>query len=592
MRGWQRIGSPVIRAFCTRLRLLMTAFVLVVTAGCVSDEVKDYGLISSYQQMLTELGPQRRADREGRDPNEPLGLLTPVPTPASTEIEVTIDPNSGKHSYSLSIEEAIVRTLVSSPEIRVVSFDPSIAKEEITRAAAEFDPTAFGRTNYEKEDNPVNSIFQPGQSNARLLEAGIRQKTVLGSEWSLSYALTRGWDDLVGRTLATRYEPILVFAVRQPLLRNAWEAVNLAGVNIARLNHEIALVGFRQKAEEISTQTIAAYWQLSQTRRDLEIQQSLLNETTETLQKVLGRKEIDATDVQIKQTEASLKSREAVLIHVKKIVIDTQDALVRLMADPQMNLLSEAEIVPITTPDLAMTELNREELLRLAMNYNPAIQQARLAIAIADINIEFAKSQRMPRLDLVASSGFHGLDKSRGDSHDNMEDFASYALGFSLEFPLGNRQRQAELMRRKLERSRAVSALQNTADKVAAVVKERIRRVETNHTEIQIQKDAVEAAGTHLHALEETESVREKLTPEFLLVKLQAQEALAQAQRAEVRAIVEFNISTAELAQATGTVLKLHQVSAGSPVRSIDESISDQEIEAEQKEPNSAAEQK
>ena len=54
--------------------------------------------------------------------------------------------------------------------------------------------------------------------------------------------------------------------------------------------------------------------------------------------------------------------------------------------------------------------------------------------------------------------------------------------------------------------------------------------------------------------------VRERLTAEFLLVKLQAQEILAQAQRAESNAIAEFNISLAELAQATGTVLDLHMI--------------------------------
>jgi outer membrane protein TolC len=249
------------------------------------------------------------------------------------------------------------------------------------------------------------------------------------------------------------------------------------------------------------------------------------------------------------------------------------------MADPQMNLLSEAEIVPNTSPSLVITELDRKDLLRLAMNNNPAVQQARLAIAISDINIDFAKSQRMPRLDLVASTGFHGLDDSSGNSHDNMGDFASYALGFSLEFPLGNREREAELMRRKLERRKAVSALQNTADLVAAAVKERIRKVETNHSEIQIQKDAAEAASTQLRALEQTESVRPQLTPEFLLVKLQAQQDLAEAQRAEVRAIVEFNIATAELAQATGTVLKLNEVRAGLPVASADESVANREVE-------------
>jgi len=107
--------------------------------------------------------------------------------------------------------------------------------------------------------------------------------------------------------------------------------------------------------------------------------------------------------------------------------------------------------------------------------------------------------------------------------------------------------------------------LQNTADQVALLAKERIRRVETCFSQIQIQKDAVEAARVHLRTLEESEAVRQQLTPEFLLVKLQAQEVLAGARRSEIQAIVDFNTGLARLAQALGTVLEMHQVQTSLP---------------------------
>lgn len=570
---------PTLFALSNRsnLRVFLAVLVLTQTAGCVSDKVGDHNILTSYQHALVDKGPQRRVDTEGRDLVHPLGLLSPAPETAPSELSVTTDPNTGRKVYKLAVEEAIARALANSPEIRVVSFDPAIAKKEITKAAAEFDPAAFGRLNYETEDNPVNSILQAGQSNTRLAESGIKQKVVTGSEWSLSYALTRGWDDLTYRTLSTRYEPILAFQIRQPLLRGAWQEVNLAGVNVARLNHEIALIAFRQKVEDISTKVISAYWQLLQARRDLAIQRGLLDRTLETLKKVTGREEIDATAVQVKQAEASVKAREAVLLQVRKRVIDAQDAVVRLMADSRMNLVGESEIVPATTPYIGATKFEPSEILGLAMRNNPAIQQGRVAIAVADINIDVAKNDRMPRLDLVFSTRMQGLAKGEGDALDrlNSGDFASYALGLSLEQPLGNRQREAELLRRKLERSRAVSALQNAADQVATAVKERIRMVETNHGEIQVQKDAVEAARIHLQALEDTEAIRERLTPEFLLVKLQGQEGLASAQRAEIKATVDFNISLAQLAQATGTVLELHQVRTVLPMVSSGSGASD-----------------
>ena len=247
------IRSDIFPADMNTYFILTLVFPSVIfLAGCVSDKMDEKSVLVSYQQMLAEQGPQQRVDTEGKDPNKPLGLLQPVSTTASTisDVEITTDPNTGRQNASLTIEQVLARTLANSPEIRVVSFDPSIAKQDITKAASEFDVTAFGELNFENEDNPPNSIYQSGQSDERTLETGVKQKSITGSEWSLSYAMTRSWDDLSGRTLSTRYEPILGFQLRQPLLRDAWQEVTLAGVDVAKLNYKISLLQFRQKAEE------------------------------------------------------------------------------------------------------------------------------------------------------------------------------------------------------------------------------------------------------------------------------------------------------------------------------------------------------
>ena len=576
--------------------------------GCVSDKVQEQGILTSYQQALAEQGPQQREDTAGKKPYQPLGLLEPItaPTvivdpntgqktvlgsgvappgflkaevtaPAIPGINITTDPNTGKKTVFLTVEQAIARTLANSPEIRVVSFDPSIARQDITKAAAEFDLTFFGSYNYEDESNPPNSIFQPGESDTRSVEYGFKQKGATGSEWSLSYVLTRTWDDLIGRTLPTRYEPILGFQIKQPLLRDAWQDVTLADVDIARFNYKIALFGFREKAEDTATRVISGYWGLLQARRDFEIQQELLNRTLDTLRKVEGRREIDATDVQVKQTEAYVKAHEAALLRAKQEIIDAQHALLRYIADPKLNILDNLEIIPSSEVSLQTEKLEASKILEIAMRKNTAIQKAKIETEIADINIRVAENQFMPRLDLVAAARTQAIARGRNEAEDRLEtgEYDSYAIGLSLEYPLGNRQRYAELLKRRLERRRAVSALQNVADQVAQLAKDGITKIETNYSEIQIQKEATGAARIHLKALEDSEPIRERLTPEFLFLELQAQETLANAQRSEIRAVVEFNVALVQLAQIMGTVLELHQVRTTIPAPSTNNSKSE-----------------
>ena len=548
--------------------LLSSVWCLVWLGGCVSDQVGDETPLTRYQRQLAREGPQARVSTEEAEPSNPQGLLQPV-LPVETalpELDIRADPNTGKKTISLTLEQAITRTLANSPEIRVVSFDPEIARQEITKAAGEFDPVAFDQISYDYQDSPPNSFFEPGRADKRLFESGVRQKTPLGSEWSASYAFARNWDDLFGRTLATRYEPMLIFQLKQPLLRDASQEVNLAGVDIARLEHQVALVGFRDKAESVAGEVIVAYWRLAQALKNLQIQQELVDETLQTLHKVDSRREIDASDVQLMQVRAFTKLRQADLLDAKKLVTDAQDGLARLMADPQINTISELTIVPVTTleapqepPETAQT-LNKA--LATAMLHNPAVQEAHMRIQIAEINVQVAENQRMPRLDLIGSARAQGLGADSIEGHQQLETgrYTSYGVGLSFEYPLGNRSREAELMKRRLERRKATSVLHSAADQVAVQVKEKARKTQTTLEQAGVQKEAAQAAQAQLKALEESEPIREKLTPEFLLVKLQAQETYAQTRRAQINALTEFNISLAELARTTGTVLRLHRV--------------------------------
>lgn len=536
----------------------------------MSDKVDDQTRLTAYRRQLVQEGPQARVSMEEADPSQARGLLQPTEPAEKTlpDLAITTDPNTGKRTVALTLEQAITRTLANSPEIRVVSFDPEIARQEITKAAGAFDPVAFDQITYDDQDSPPNSFYEPGQADRRLFESGIRQRTPLGSEWSASYAFARNWDDLFGRTLSTRYEPMLIFQLKQPLLRDAWSQVNLAGVNIARLEHQVALIGFRDKAESISAEVIATYWRLAQALQDLEIQRELVGWTVETLRKVDGRREIDATDVQVMQARAYAKVRQADLLEFEKRIEDAQDALARLLADPEVNTTSELTLVPVTAPESPSQppEVARmlDQALETAMLCNPAVQEAQIRIKIAAINVEVAQNQRMPRLDLIGSTRAQSLGATSSDAHEQLEDgkYTSYGVGLSFELPLGNRQREAELMRRRMEQRKAVAILHSAADQIAIRVKEKARKAQTTLAQVSVQKEAAQAARAQLEALDQSEPIREKLTPEFLMVKLQAQDTYAQTRRAEINALTEFNISLVELARMTGTVLQLHQVDA------------------------------
>jgi len=257
-----------------------------------------------------------------------------------------------------------------------------------------------------------------------------------------------------------------------------------------------------------------------------------------------------------------VESRRAVLIRARKAILDAQDQLGRLLADKQINTLGRYEIVPATQPLRTQVVISPTDQLVTALQRSPMLEEARLGIEMADIAVRVAKNQTLPRLDLTASTSFQGLGRTYHQAREQLHsgDYASYAVGLSLEYPIGNRFARAELRKSRFERLKAITNLQNLADQVALEVSERVRQIHTAFEEMRAQRAAVEAARVQLQALEDTERIRAQLTPAFLNTKLQAQETLARAERDELQAAIDYNTAMADLARATGTILDRHQV--------------------------------
>ena len=551
-----------------RMESLLVPAVLALAAvgGCVDPGKIDPTLLNRYQERLVRIGPQQRGAK-GR-----LDLLVPqrdekVP---QFRLEEVIDATTGRkvRRIHLTLSEAVLLALASNTDIRVVSFDPAISKEDMVRAAAAFDYEFFGTISYSKDDLQRSNPLQAGVTKRRVFQAGLRQQTILGTQWEASYTFTRTFDNAAFETISTRYEPVLALEITQPLLRDGWPEFNLAELRIARITRKVSEEQFRQRVEEVVTQVIAAYWQLHLAHYELDIQEKLLAETIRTEKRVRARLDIDATMVEVKQAEAAVATRRARVIRARNNVVDARERLIRFISEEQLNLAGEYQIVLETPPIVTEVRYNVEDQLVTALAHNPALAQARFAIDAADISVRVAKNQLLPRLDLTVTGSFQGLSNQQKQSHANLGtlDYASYSAALTTEIPIGNRLRRADLRQVRLRRLRAIAEMQNIADQVALQVRNRVREIHTAYQEYLAQKAGVQAAKIQLEALESLEEIRAPLTPEFLNTKLGAQEMLANAAIDQVRAVAAYNTAMAELAQATGTVLQIEGVRVILPV--------------------------
>lgn len=537
--------------------ILLPSFLL---AGCIDAGEPADGFLGRYQRLLVDGGPQPRGD----------GGLAPYRPAATTELpplDIAMDSDHGMKSVRLSLEEAVVHVLVGSTDIGVAAFNPAVARRDVREAAAEFDLLVFAEARRDKRDERTDSTAGGGLSDLVLAEGGLSQKLPTGGEWTLSWALSRTRDDVITRTLQPRYEQAGTVELTQPLLRNAWPQVNLARLRLARVTYRQELAAFRRKVEETVAATYAAYWSLVQARGDVTIQRALVAGTRATLERLQARAELDATSVQIKQTEAALHARQESLLLAEKRVADVEDELARLLSHPELSPVEHVRIEPTTAMAAEPVEMDRQDQLLQALYHSPVLAEAREQIAAADIRLDVAENQALPRLDLTASSRIHGLGTTMHEAGEKIGtlDYVGHTIGLRFEYPLGNRARLAAVDRARLQRMQAITRLQDTADKLAVRVNERLRAARVARERIRVERAAIASAEVQLQAIQDTEEIRGVLTPEFILVKLQAQETLAEARRRELQARQDYNVALVELARETGTLLNLPRVEIALP---------------------------
>jgi outer membrane protein len=540
-------------------RIVPVAVVLcTLLAGCVQPGDIEPTDVNRYQAML--LG-QAQQEREA----EGLDILRNTECCDMGKLDLQTDEKTGRSSVRLDLKEVVLRALANNLDIRVVSFDPGITRQQMMEAASEFDVVVFSNTANDGSTGVSVSDRQQNSTTNEVLrvkttsgELGVRKKLTTGALVALTYQLTRSDTNSPFVRHRVAYEADIVANFTQPLLRNGWRDVSLAALRVARLNRKTSEAAFRQKVEDTVSEVVSTYWSLVQARRELVIQRELLEKTIETQQRVQARAELDATAVQVKQTEAAVETRRAALYRARKTIRDVQERLARLLADKQLSLLEDYDIIPMTAAEATDIRIDVGDQLATALERNPTVEQARVAVEAAGINVKVAQSAKLPRLDIVASAGLQSLDDA-GRTFPKGK-YQNYGVGLVFEYPIGNRGPEAVLARRRLEKLQAMANLKNLAHQVSENVKERVREIGTTYQELQAQQAAVEAAQLQLQALDDTEKIRGRLSPEFLQLKLSAQETLAAAQRSELQALVGYNSALVTLSRATGTVLDTYGV--------------------------------
>jgi outer membrane protein TolC len=231
-----------------------------------------------------------------------------------------------------------------------------------------------------------------------------------------------------------------------------------APISVASKEQEIALQTFRQAQFQMMSNAAMSFWdtyvaerRVEMRRRSVEIARTVLNDEQERLR--FGR----SSETRVASADAAVAQRQVQLFAAEQEVVQTRSDMrtfvagleddAKLDIDPNVSLIRQANV-----PD-RMTALEK------AFQFRPEYIASKIRADKEDVRIKFAKNNRLPQLDLIASYGINGLSDSFSNSWADAwsKDYETMYAGIEFKMLLGgNKRAKSELTAAQLRKHQAL----------------------------------------------------------------------------------------------------------------------------------------
>lgn len=430
--------------------------------------------------------------------------------------ETVLAASVGPH---LSLEDAIRLALDRNKAVKVDAFSRSIARANLLEARGRFDPALNFRRSYDEED----VLAAPGSLVTKLTQTDNYSLSLDGlMPWGLNYSLGGSAVNQRGTQngFANNFSSFGGITLTQPLLRGFGFGANLYNVRIAKADRAISDWAFRQSVISTVTQVVIAYSDLIFARENRLISQrarDLVESLVESNERRFRAGTMSESDVL--QARAQAAQRGEQILFTERAVKDAENNLRHLMGE-EMFPAGGAGIV-IDPPTLIETEVKPAEDLKTALDSRPDYQAARLGLGKLRAGESLAKNQLMPRLDVVGSYGYNGLDRDFAASRRMVDDqdHRSYSAGLVVSVPLTFAEGRGRARAARLGLRQGEADLDRLTQDIALSVANAAGQIETTRQRVTATRRAYQLANEALAG--ELKKLQAGTTTTFVVLNLQ-----------------------------------------------------------------------
>jgi outer membrane protein TolC len=505
-----------------------------------------------------------------------------VPPPPATPSPIA--PPTLHGNLALSLNEAISMGLENNLNLEVQRHAPLIADEDVEIAWGYYDPEFYGQTTYVDSETP-NAVALNQQTTTDLKgvegEGGFRGIVPwLGATYDLSLYSSRLETNSTIQSLSPAMRSVATISLNIPLMRGLIWNEPWTRLKTTRILRDAEFENFRKEVMDTVRDIEASYWSLIASDEQLKVEQKSLETAQALLEQTKTQYEVGVVSkVEVTEAEAGVAAREFSRITAANNYLTNQDRLINLVLGPNLAAESKLIIEPTDRPEDYVTyDIDVEEAVRKALELRPELAVAQREIDRQEIQLKFAKNQRLPQLDLIGEYANEGLAGDANpdcflggpcapptvgndyrDSYDNFytgnaSDRVVGGARFSI--PIPNTAGRHGVSRQELELRRAVVSKRRVEQQIVLEVREAARNLSSAQEGIASSERRSEAAAEQLRAerirLEYGES-----TPFDVLLR---ERDLVGAETEKIFAYRVYRTSVTDLDRFQGTILQSRNI--------------------------------
>lgn len=504
---------------------------------------------------LSMFASDRQVFASGQQPPQSAqpGLMAPA-APPQTGPELRI-----------SVDDAVKMALENNLGVQADRLGPRISTLNVAGARSQFAPRLQSTTSTRSATSPPDFLTQGGATETTTTErlfstVGVNQNMPwFGGNMSLF------WD--ASRTVfnyTNQFNPSLnsnlFFDYTQPLLRNFLIDPNRQQLMVARKNEEIADVQLRQQLTATSRVVRNAYYDLILANGQLDVARQSLELARTSLRQNERRVEVGAiAQIEILEAQAEVSRVEEGVIIAEAAIKSAEDNLRTLILNPKQPDYWTVRLVPTEQPTVAPQTVDAEAAVKAALENRTDLIVLRRQMETTQINIDFARNQRLPDVNLSVSYDTVGVAGTQYEfapgqfppvvenqlqrrftqalSDVFRSSYKTWSVQLQVNYPIGTSAADASYQASRLQREQQQNNLRDAELLVAQQVRDAARQVNTALQRVESTRRAGEFATRRLEA--EDKRITVGLATTFQL--LQAQRDLTFVRQQEIRAIIDYN---------------------------------------------------